>query len=95
MRPSERERVQSIVRQAHRAGRDPIEQLDKANLLVTHHRYQDIRAQAFYQLALLLENNNITSLIRVYYGGNGNTAQDAQRAITAWVRARAKAEEEL
>lgn len=93
MTPAERDWVQSVVKYAYRAGLDPIEQLDRSALIHTSRRYREARANALYELANWLENGNITSIIRVHYGGTGATAQDAQRAITGWIRAKARKEE--
>lgn len=92
MKPEERDRVQFVVRNAYRAGRDPVESLDRNRLLFTNQRYKETRSDAYHALALELENSNIINMIKFHYGGNGATAQDAQRAITAWIRALARKE---
>lgn len=91
MRQDERDRVQQIMRQARSAGRDPIEVLDRANLILTEKQYHKIRNLAYHRLADDLENVSITEILR-FYGSSGHTALDAQRVLTEWIRARARKE---
>lgn len=92
MNQVERERVRNVVRKAHRSGHDPYEQLDRCQLILTSIRYHEIRANMLHELALELENAPIGALLK-FYGSGGQTAYDAQRVITEWIRTRARKEE--
>lgn len=93
MTPLERDHVQRVWQEARRAGRDPYEELDRRRLLLTRQRYLEIRTEAFYQIALKLENLPIGAVLKAF-GAGSNTAYDAQRVLTEWIRSHARREEE-
>lgn len=92
VKPTERERVRFVVRNAYRTGRDPVESLDRNDLILTERQCHKVRALAYHQLADDLENAPIAEILK-FYGSTGHTAYDAQRCLTEWIRAYARKEE--
>ncbi len=88
----ERQLARAAVNHARRLGQDPAERLDRDGMLLTSARHHQIRADLLRDLAQELENATISDLMR-RYRASSNTALDAQRVLTEWLRNKARKEE--
>lgn len=87
----DRSRARDVLRQAKRHGRDPIESLDRAGLLLTGEQFSRIKGDLCRELAQNLENTSIADLLK-RHGSGSQTAYDAQRVIVELLRQAARKE---
>ncbi len=87
-----RDLARGVLVSARRLGQDPVEKLNRMGLLLTRYRYTKVRAEALREAAEQLENLSIADLLKQHHSA-GRTAYDAQRAVSEWLRAKARKEQ--
>lgn len=78
------DRAVYIMRQAGKDGLDPIEQLDKAGLLLTDKREKKFKADLLSEIAFMLESSDLHEWKDL--GGAIRSPLDAKNAIAARLR---------